>query len=117
MPEKQTSDNPNPDLRFQMIEEWIYEQISNIAENNEKSISDFLKPHIREIVEKYPKELRTEFKFTEKHHMRANGVSGEVAKEFDTLVKNFGGNPSYFMKMHLYEIIQKYPEKQRKRFD
>lgn len=105
----------NPDLRFQYIEEWIYEQIANIAENNEMTISDFLKPHIREIVSKYPEELKKDLKFTAKHPIRSNGISQEIAKQFETLVKNFGGNPSYFMKMHLYEIIQKYPENQRKR--
>lgn len=104
------SENGNPDLRFQRVETWLIEKVSNIAQNKGMTISDFLKPHIREIVSKYPAILKGECLDTESKPLRVYGVAKNVDKEFNAIVENFGGNPSYFFKIHLFSILEQYPE-------
>lgn len=105
----------NPDLRFQCIEEWLQEQVANIAQHKGISMSDFLKPVIRDLVSRYPEHLRSKKQDSLKSKpIKVSMIPKDVQKEFNQLVENFGGNPSYFLKIYLFHVVSQYPEHMKK---
>lgn len=48
----------NPELRIYGVSVKIHEEINNIADNLGNTFSDFMKPHLRKIVESYPEDMR-----------------------------------------------------------
>lgn len=51
-----------PKLTIYGVSEKIHEEINNISENLGQTFTDFMKPHLRKIVESYPEEMRKPFK-------------------------------------------------------
>ncbi len=52
----------NPDLRIYGVSKIIHEEINNIAKNSGLTLSDFMKPELRKIVERFPERYRKPYK-------------------------------------------------------
>lgn len=52
----------NPTLTIYGVSVKIHEEINNIADNLGQTFSDFMKPHLRKVVESYPEDMRTPYK-------------------------------------------------------
>jgi hypothetical protein len=64
MPAKKQNSKPtpdksrNPELRIYGVAEVVHDSLINISDNIGISFSDFMKPHLRKIMEEYPEHMK-----------------------------------------------------------
>ena len=103
--------NKNLGIRLSGFTDQMFTDISNIANNKGISVSDFLKPLIREIVRKYPAEARANkaTKQNKKAEIKVYGIAEVIKQDLENVCGNLGIDTGNFLKVHLYEMIKDYP--------
>ncbi len=103
--------NSSP-LRISGIPQDDLSAISNIADNLDKSVTDFMRPHLRKIVESYPAEFR-KCKSTDnkENEMKLRGIAKDIVIALENISSHVRIDLSDLLKPHLKEIIKSYPPK------
>lgn len=56
--EEKYQPNRKPELRIQGVSNKTKQEIKNIADNEGIGLSEFMRPHLRKIIDSYPEEKR-----------------------------------------------------------
>ena len=110
----QNSLQPNAPLRISGIPKNDLDTIQNIADNLDKSLTDFMRPYIRKIAESYPEEMRKTKCEDLSSEMKIRGIPKNVITWLENIASHMKVDVSSLMKPHLKEIIKSHPPKLKK---
>ncbi len=109
-------ENKIPDLDIYNVEDEVFQLFDNIVRNIDIPKTKFLKRYFRALIDELESKegvIDTNTQPTEKrstHRLRMTGVSPEMIIKLEQIAKSKGLKVGVFMRMHIYEIVQKYPE-------
>lgn len=95
-----------------LINDWpqeVVQPLNNIAKHLGITMTEFLKPHIRKIIDKYP-EYKTKKSKKECARLVVTNVTPKLVEELFNVSDNLGVGYSSLLKVELSNIKDQYPK-------
>lgn len=103
-------------IRIQGIPSCLYDDINNISKNHEIRRNDFLKPKIKNILDKFSEEIKSGSKIKkDKKEITLSGLSDKTINELQNIANYIGVDIQILIKMELFIISQSFPEKMKRK--
>lgn len=101
------------ELIISNVPEILLAPINNVADNMGITMNEFLKPHIRKIIDSYPEYLKKEPSNKKCKECRIRGISPNLVKQLYNIADNLKVSHSQILKVGLNDIKDSYSEKMR----
>lgn len=86
------------DLRLRLLKEDV-DRLKEEAWYAGKSLGEYIRPKLREIIDKYPDKMKKEPPLFETKGIRLSGVSSELVAEIENVAKHLGLKPSQLIRI------------------
>jgi hypothetical protein len=97
------------EIRIANFDNDLHEKLTNIAKNKGITLNDFLKPHLREVTQKYAALINEEDK-KKKKEIRLRGVNDTIDWQLNNVSDNLSVNLTELLKIEFYLLAARYPE-------
>jgi hypothetical protein len=96
------------DQNISNIPENLHEALTNIAKNKGITLNDFLKPHLREVTQKYVELIHEENH--DKKRIQLRGINETINWQLKNVSDNLGVTLTELLKIEFYLLAARYPE-------
>jgi hypothetical protein len=102
------------DKHLNNIPENLHESLTNIAKNKGITLNDFLKPHLREVAQKYAKLINEENQ-QRKKQIALRGINDTISWQLNNVSNNLGVGITELLKIEFYLLAAGYPEHMKRK--
>jgi len=111
---KQKSQKRNRPLRIDKTPDVLLTPLNNIADNMGVTMTDLLRPEVRNIVDSYPEYLKRKPSQKKCKHCAIYGVPTKVIDELFNIADNLDISYAAILKIGFTKLEQGFPEKMKK---